>query len=303
MSVEIINCLSYEEQILHKTAHAIARLQTEFGVEPSLATILVGEDPASKIYVANKVKHAEAVGIKSRQHVLPDACTQAELANLIHNLNEDSSINGILLQLPLPQHLCGVYFTSLITPEKDVDGLSTLNAGLLASGNSRAIIPCTPLGILYVLKSIVPLKGLNVVVVGRSNLVGLPAALLCLQANATVTICHSGTANLKEQTQRADVLIVAAGCPDLIDGSYVKPGAVVVDVGINRVENSSLKKGYYLQGDVRIDNTMPSGVKITPVPKGVGRLTVACLMYNTYISVSKQLRLKDSNYEDFWPRI
>ena len=239
-----------------------------------LAVVLVGDDPASAVYVGNKKKACEFCGVKSVSHELPAATTEEELLNLVAELNMDDSINGILVQLPLPSHIDEDKVIRAISPDKDVDGFHPENVGKLSIGQP-GFLSCTPAGIIQLLKrSNVDMDGKNCVIIGRSNIVGKPMALLMLRENATVTVCHSHTKDLKEVCKRADILIVAIGKPKMIDASYVKDGAVVIDVGIHRQENGKLC------GDVDFDSVEPVASKITPVPGGVGPMTIAMLMKN-----------------------
>ncbi len=239
-----------------------------------LAVVLVGDDPASAVYVGNKKKACEFCGVKSVSHELPAATTEEELLNLVAELNMDDSINGILVQLPLPSHIDEDKVIRAISPDKDVDGFHPENVGKLSIGQP-GFLSCTPAGIIQLLKrSNVDMDGKNCVIIGRSNIVGKPMALLMLRENATVTVCHSHTKDLKEICKRADILIVAIGKPKMIDASYVKDGAVVIDVGIHRQENGKLC------GDVDFDTVEPVASMITPVPGGVGPMTIAMLMKN-----------------------
>jgi methylenetetrahydrofolate dehydrogenase (NADP+)/methenyltetrahydrofolate cyclohydrolase len=244
------------------------------GRAPALATILVGDDPASDIYVTNKHKACTDVGIKGQDHRLPADTGAVALAELIMSLNTDDQIDGILLQLPLPEGLDEAAMTELIDPAKDVDGLTTTNAGRVAQGRD-ALVPCTPCGVMRLLACAgAELAGAEAVVVGRSNLVGRPVASLLLGENATVTICHSRTRDLGEVCRRADVLIACAGSPGLITGDMIKPGAIVIDVGTTRGPDG-------LVGDVAFEEALKTASAITPVPGGVGPMTIACLLANT----------------------
>lgn len=244
------------------------------GLSRCLAVVLVGDDPASAVYVGNKKKACEFCHIKSISHELPAETTEEELLELIDRLNHDESVNGILVQLPLPAHIDEDKIIRAISPDKDVDGFHPTNVGRLCIGQP-GLVSCTPAGIIELLKrSGVSIDGKNCVVVGRSNIVGKPMALLMLRENATVTICHSHTKDLKEICKKADILIVAIGKPKMIDASFVRDGAVVIDVGIHRMENGKLC------GDVDFDSVEPVASRITPVPGGVGPMTIAMLMYN-----------------------
>lgn len=251
------------------------------GKEACLAVVLVGNDPASSVYVNNKKKACAYVGIRSLSFELPEETTEEELLELIERLNKDDSVNGILVQLPLPKGINEDRVIEAISPEKDVDGFSPVSVGNLCIGRP-GFVSCTPAGIIQLLKrSGIEIEGKNCVVVGRSNIVGKPMALLMLRENATVTVCHSRTKNLKEITSMADILIVAIGKPKFITAEYVKEGAVVIDVGIHRMEDGKLC------GDVAFDEVAPKTYAITPVPGGVGPMTIAMLMNNCIEAVQK----------------
>lgn len=268
----------------------IAELKAEVaqstGRKPCLALIRVGEDPASVSYVRKKEKTAEEIGIISRVILPPVTITQAELLALVDELNADPTVDGILVQSPLPKQIDELAVFRRVSPEKDVDGFHTINLGKVAQEDESGFVSCTPAGIMELLKrSQVDLKGKHVVVLGRSLIVGKPAALLALQkkagANGTVTICHSGTRDLPALTRQADVLIAAIGRPEFVTADMVKPGVVIIDVGVNRVPDPTKKTGYRLTGDVHFPTVSPLASKITPVPGGVGPMTVAMLMKNT----------------------
>ncbi|HEY3755588.1 MAG TPA: bifunctional 5,10-methylenetetrahydrofolate dehydrogenase/5,10-methenyltetrahydrofolate cyclohydrolase [Opitutaceae bacterium] len=256
------------------------------GRKPCIALVRVGDDPASVSYVRKKEVTAAAIGIESRVILRPVGTTQAELDQLVDDLNADATVDGILVQSPLPAPLNERATFARVLPAKDVDGFHPLNLGKIAQEDTSGFVSCTPAGIMELLRrSGVDLAGRHVVVVGRSTIVGKPAALLAMQkkagANGTVTVCHSGTADLGAITRQADVLIAAIGRPELIKGDMVKPGAVIIDVGVNRVPDASKKSGYRLVGDVEFATVSPKAAKITPVPGGVGPMTVAMLMRNT----------------------
>ena len=256
------------------------------GVKPCLAVVLVGEDPASKVYVGNKKKACEYCGIGSLSYELPADTGEEELLELIHKLNNDDKVNGILVQLPLPPHISEDRVIDAISPDKDVDGFSKQSAGALMTGE-RGFLPCTPAGIIELLKSYnVEISGKNCVVMGRSNIVGKPAALLLLRENGTVTVTHTKTENIKEITRKADILVAAVGKPRLIDESYVKEGAVIIDVGIHRLDPEK-NNGKKLCGDVDFDSVAEKASLITPVPGGVGPMTIAMLMKNTLLAVKR----------------
>ena len=271
-------------------ASIIAELTAEVaalpGRRPCLALVRVGEDPASVSYVRKKEQTAAAIGVDSRIILPAVTITQGELFALIDELNSDPGVDGILVQSPLPKHIDEVAVFRRVAPHKDVDGFNTLNLGKVAQEDDTGFVSCTPAGIMELLaRSGVDLKGKHVVVLGRSLIVGKPVALLALQkragANGTVTICHSGTSNLPVITRQADVLIAAIGRPDFVTAAMVKPGVVVIDVGINRVADATKKSGYRLTGDVHFASVAPLAAQITPVPGGVGPMTVAMLMKNT----------------------
>ena len=267
-----------------EVAKEVAKLK-EQGITPGLAVIIVGEDPASKVYVANKEKACEAIGMASFKYALPEDTTEEELLKLIKELNEDSKVNGILCQLPLPCHLDEELIINSILPEKDVDAFHPHNVGKIMIGNYD-FLPCTPAGIMEMLKyENIELEGKECVVIGRSNIVGKPMSMLLLHKNGTVTICHSRTKNLKEVCKRADILVAAVGRANFVTADMVKEGAVVIDVGINRLDNGKLC------GDVNFTEVEPIASYITPVPGGVGPMTIATLMKNTLTAAKKQNKI------------
>ena len=274
------------ETIRKEIAQRVAtRVQSGLAI-PALATILIGDDPASQVYVRSKHRASKEVGIESTGHTIPNDVDQEIVQELINSLNEDPKIHGILLQLPIPAHLDEKYLIGLISPNKDVDGIHPINAGLLAQKNRQPLLaPATPSGIMRLLASEkIDLVGLHAVVLGRSNIVGIPVAAMLLKADATVTICHSRTRNLEEICQQADVLIASVGIPELVKKNWVKEGVVVIDVGINRVEDASKKRGYRLLGDVAYDEMLGKVRAISPVPGGVGPMTIAMLLENTLLA-------------------
>jgi len=250
---------------------------------PGLATVLVGEDPASQVYVRSKRRACEEAGIQSFGQELPTDVSQETLEEVIRELNANPAVHGILVQLPLPRGLDEEHALNTVSLEKDVDGFHPVNIGRLAQkGREPFFIPCTPAGVIYLLKDTLPaLEGMNAVVLGRSNIVGMPVALLLVRENATVTICHSRTRNLEDIVRSADILVAAIGKPEFVRGSWIKPGAVVIDVGVNRVEDPTKEKGYRLTGDVAFDEALEAAGAITPVPGGVGPMTIAMLLKNT----------------------
>lgn len=279
---QLLNGKILSEQLTLKQQKKVAELK-EKGIVPGLAVILVGEDPASQIYVRNKGIACEAVGVYSRTIRLDADCAQEKLIETIEALNEDERIHGILVQLPLPKHLDEQKALAAISPQKDVDGFHLINAGKLFTGQS-GIVPCTPKGVLYMLKdAAIELAGKEAVVIGRSNIVGKPAAMLLLNENCTVTVCHSKTKNLKEHTKRADILIAAIGKAHFVTADMVKPGSVVIDVGINRVDGKVV-------GDVDFAEVEKVASYITPVPGGVGKMTISMLIENTLEAACAQAR-------------
>ena len=279
---ELISGKIISVQINEELCLEVKQLKTK-GIEPCLAVVLVGEDPASEVYVRNKKRTSEEIGMRSIGHNLPDTTTQRELETLIQSLNADPAVHGILCQFPLPEGLDKTKVIQTIAPEKDVDGLHPLNAGLIAMGIPK-FISCTPYGVLQMLKrSGISTSGKNAVVLGRSNLVGRPIATLLSSKgwDATVTVCHSRTSYLAEVTSQADILIAAIGIPEFVKGNMVKDGAVVIDVGINPIDDPNKAKGTRLVGDVAFEEVAAKASFITPVPDGVGPMTIAMLMVNT----------------------
>jgi len=283
MSANIIDGKQIGQEIRDEVKAAVeTRLEKGLSA-PGLATVLVGENPASQVYVRNKQKACAEVGINSFGYKLPEDATQEEVETLVQKLNADPAVNGILVQLPLPHHLDEEKVLSAIDLNKDVDGFHPVNIGRLAQkGREPVFIPCTPAGCMVLLeKAGAQLSGANAVVLGRSNIVGMPVALLLVKANATVTICHSRTRDLPSVVRQADVLVAAIGQPEFVKQEWVKPGAIVIDVGINQKEDASAKKGYRLVGDVAFDEVAEVAGAITPVPGGVGPMTIAMLLKNT----------------------
>lgn len=269
------------ESLTTRITDETATLKREHGITPGLTVVIVGEDPASQVYVRNKGRKAEACGFRSNTHKLPADVSQNELLALIDSLNADESVHGILVQLPLPDHLDEERITQAISPAKDVDGFHFINIGKLTAGHTAdAFVPCTPAGCMLMIEDVLgkDLSGKSAVVIGRSNIVGKPMGALLLAANATVTICHSRTADLPGVVRRADIVIAAVGRANMVLGDWIKPGAVVIDVGINRVEANGESR---LTGDVDYDSAALHASAITPVPGGVGPMTIAMLMSNT----------------------
>jgi len=274
-------------EITSRTADLLERT----GSKPGLAVVIVGEDPASEVYVRNKKRTAKACGFHSVQHSLPEQSTQAEVLELIGQLNADDNIHGILVQLPLPSHLDEQAITQAILPEKDVDGFHFQNIGMLTAGHlAGAFVPCTPAGCMLMIEDKLgkDLSGLNAVIIGRSNIVGKPMASLLLKSNATVTICHSRTRDLPKVARGADILVAAVGRAKMVKGDWIKPGAVGIDVGINRIEveiDGEVKNK--LVGDVDYDEACEVASAVTPVPGGVGPMTIVMLMSNTLLSAER----------------
>ncbi len=283
MTATIIDGKSLSQSIREDIKKQIADRVSRGLNPPGLATILVGDDPASQTYVRNKHRACEDVGIRNISYKLPTETTQEELDTLIKNLNNDPEVTGILLQLPLPKHLDEESLLAAIKLTKDVDGFNPINIGRIAlRGLAPVFVPCTPAGIMEMLKEYqAPIQGANAVVVGRSNIVGMPVSLLLTKENATVTICHSKTRDLATITRQSDILIAAIGKPEFITADMVKPGAYVIDVGINSIDDPSRKSGYRLVGDVAYDEVAEVAGAITPVPGGVGPMTIAMLLKNT----------------------
>jgi methylenetetrahydrofolate dehydrogenase (NADP+) / methenyltetrahydrofolate cyclohydrolase len=282
MSAVIIDGFEIARQVREDVAKKTAELKAK-GITPCLAVVLVGEDPASVSYVTGKEKALLEVGMSDRSIRLNEKTTEKELLDVIHSLNSDASVHGILVQLPLPKHIDEAKVLLAIKPEKDVDGFHPISVGNMLIGR-KSFLPCTPHGVLVLLKTMgIQTSGAHAVVVGRSNIVGKPVAVLLArkECNATVTICHTGTKDLASMTKQADILIAAAGKPNTITADMVKEGAVVIDVGVNRIPDSSKKSGFRLVGDVDFDAVKEKASFITPVPRGVGPMTIAMLMQNT----------------------
>ena len=282
----IIDGKAFASGLVERVAAASARLEATHGLKPGLAVVIVGEDPASQIYVRNKGETTARAGMRSDTHRLPDTISQAELLALVGTLNADAGIHGILVQLPLPAQIDSSAVLGAIDPDKDVDGFHVVNAGRLAVG-LPGLVPCTPLGSTMLLKhQLGDLSGLNAVIVGRSNIVGKPMAQLLLAENCTVTIAHSRSRDLPALCRAADILVAAVGRPEMIRGDWIKPGATVIDVGINRVPSADPVKAAEgrtrVVGDVAFAEAVTVAGAITPVPGGVGPMTIACLLANTY---------------------
>jgi 5,10-methylene-tetrahydrofolate dehydrogenase/Methenyl tetrahydrofolate cyclohydrolase len=284
MTAALIDGKAHAAKLKARLIAETARLKAEHGLVPGLATVLVGNDPASEVYVRNKNKTAEALGFKSVHHHLAETASEAEVLALVKDLNADPSVHGILVQMPLPKQIREQAVLDVLDPAKDVDALTPTNAGLLLSGRAK-LVSCTPAGMMILLKETIgAVAGLEALVIGRSLLFGKPAAQLLLAANATVTMAHSRTRDLPEVCRRADILVAAIGKPEFVRGDWVKPGATVIDVGINRVPAGEGKTK--LVGDVAFDEAVTRAGHITPVPGGVGAMTIICLMRNTLIAAA-----------------
>jgi methylenetetrahydrofolate dehydrogenase (NADP+) / methenyltetrahydrofolate cyclohydrolase len=283
MTAQILDGNALAIQIREEVARKVQARMAEGKIVPGLATVLVGENPASQAYVKSKHKACGEAGVRSFSHTLPATASQQEVEAVVEKLNADPNVHGILVQLPLPDGLDEQKVLRAVSIEKDVDGFHPINIGRLAQkGRDPLFIPCTPAGVMVMLEKTLPtLEGVNAVVLGRSNIVGMPVALLLVRANATVTICHSRTKNLPDVVRQADVLVAAVGRAEMVRADWVKPGAVVIDVGINRKDDSSRSRGYRLVGDVAYDEVKEVAGHITPVPGGVGPMTIAMLLQNT----------------------
>ena len=293
MTAKIIDGKQVAAEMRAELKEKVAELKTK-GVTPGLAVILVGEDPASQSYVKAKEKACEEIGIYSDDNRLSANTSEEDLLALVEKFNNDPKINGILVQLPLPKHIDEDKVLLAIDPAKDVDGFHPVNVGKMVVGQD-AFLPCTPHGVIQLLiRNNVPLEGAEVVVVGRSNIVGKPVANMLIQkaptGNATVTVCHTRTKNMAEHVKRADIIIAAAGWPNTVTADMVKDGAVVIDVGVNRVEDPTKKRGYRLAGDVDFEAVKEKASLITPVPGGVGPMTITMLLYNTVLSAERSIQ-------------
>lgn len=280
----IIDGKAVAREIRKQIKEEVEGLKRRWGMIPGLGVVLVGDDPSSHLYVRNKEKACKEVGIQSQEHLLSAAISEKELLSLVHSLNRDKEIHGILVQLPLPAHIRAERILEAVSPQKDIDGFHPVNQGRLLLG-AEGFKPCTPMGIIKLLDSVgCDPKGKNAVVVGRSNIVGKPVALMLLARHATVTLCHSRTAHLRDEVSRADILIVAIGKAGLVRGDWVKPGAVVIDVGVNRLPNGKLV------GDVEFESAKDRAAWISPVPGGVGPMTICMLLFNTLRAAKDSLR-------------
>jgi methylenetetrahydrofolate dehydrogenase (NADP+) / methenyltetrahydrofolate cyclohydrolase len=286
-AARMIDGKALAEELRRDVASQVARLKRERGITPGLAVVLLGDDPASRVYVRNKVHQTIQAGMKSFEHRLPASTPEHVLLGLVGELNRAADVHGILIQLPLPKHVAARKVIETIDPAKDVDGFHPVNIGRLAIGE-RALVPCTPAGILMLLKSVqAKLKGLEAVVIGRSNIVGKPMAQILLQEDCTVTMAHSRTRDLPAVVRRADLVVAAVGRPEMVRGDWIKPGAIVIDVGVNRVPRPDGRNR--LVGDVAYAEASERARAITPVPGGVGPMTIACLLRNTVQAAMAQI--------------
>lgn len=292
MTAHLIDGKAFAARVRQDVAADVQSLQENHQITPGLAVVIVGHDPASQVYVRNKVKQTAEVGMKSFHHELPDDTTQETLVTLVEQLNQDPAVNGILVQLPLPKHIDEAAVIEAIDPTKDVDGFHVVNSGLLATGG-QGMVPCTPLGCLLMLQDhLGDLSGKKAIVVGRSNIVGKPMAQLLLDASCTVTIAHSRTKDLPSEIKAADIVVAAVGRAEMIKGDWIKAGATVIDVGINRIPAPEKGEGKFrLVGDVDFKGAAQHAGAITPVPGGVGPMTIACLLKNTVTATKRQHRI------------
>ena len=292
MTAKLIDGKTFAKGLRDEVAQAVAKLKDELQLVPGLAVVLVGEDPASQVYVRNKHKQTLEAGMNSWEHRLPASTSEEDLLALIEQLNQDEAVHGILVQLPLPKYMDAGKVINALDPNKDVDGFHVINAGRLATGQ-KSLVPCTPVGCVLLAKhTLGMLEGLNAVVIGRSNIVGKPVAHLLLGENCTVTIAHSKTRDLPEVSRRADLVIAAVGRPEMVKGDWIKPGACVIDVGINRIERGGKA---VLVGDCDFQSCARVAGAITPVPGGVGPMTIACLLRNTLEAALMQKGLKGAS--------
>ncbi len=301
MSAKVIDGKEVAAEVVETVKAATAKLTAGTGVVPGIAVVIVGEDPASQVYVRSKGKRATECGFHSVTHTMPEETSEADLLAMVQSLNDDEAIDGILVQLPLPKHIDEGKVIQMIAPEKDVDGFHFINVGKLGTGETdTAFVPCTPAGSMVLLKKALgtaDLSGLNAVVVGRSNIVGKPMMNLLLSANATVTVAHSRTKDLPALCKTADILVAAVGRPEMIKSDWVKPGASVIDVGINRIDAPEKGEGKSrLVGDVAYDESAAVAGSITPVPGGVGPMTIAMLMANTLESACRRAGVEAPTY-------
>lgn len=290
---KIIDGKAFAQTVRARVAEQVRVLKDSHGITPGLAVVLVGEDPASQVYVRNKAKQTEECGMKSLQYRREPDISEQEILTLVESLNANPEVHGILVQLPIPDHISEEKVIAAIAPEKDVDGFHVINTGLLATGSKDAMVPCTPLGCLMMLKDFFgdDLSGKRAVVVGRSNIVGKPMGALLLNESCTVTTVHSRTVDLEDECRRADILVAAVGRAQMVKGDWIKPGAAVIDVGINRIEKEDGKTR--LVGDVDFESAVEVAGAITPVPGGVGPMTIACLLANTVTAACRQNKIDE----------
>ena len=291
MAGNVIDGKEFSARVRNKVAEGVAKLEKENGIKPGLAVVLVGEDPASQVYVRSKGKQTVEVGMNSYEHKLDASTSESDLLSLISKLNQDPNVHGILVQLPLPIHLNEDLVINSIAPQKDVDGFHISNVGMLGTGQ-KSMVPCTPLGCLMMLRDYHgSISGFDAVVVGRSNIVGKPMAQLLLRDSCTVTIAHSRTKDLQSAVKRADIVIAAVGRAEMITGHWIKKGATVIDVGINRIQNPA--GGTRLVGDCEYESCASIAGAITPVPGGVGPMTIACLLANTLTAACRAANVEE----------
>jgi methylenetetrahydrofolate dehydrogenase (NADP+)/methenyltetrahydrofolate cyclohydrolase len=292
MSIKIIDGKKIASDVRAEVAAEAQRLQQKHGIKPGLGVILVGEDPASKVYVKNKSQQTVEAGMNCWEHKLPADTSEADVLAHVQKFNDDPLCSGILVQLPLPAHINSERILNAINPDKDIDGFHPVNVGRLWTGE-RSLVPCTPTGCIILAKSVLPsLSGLRAVVIGRSNIVGKPVASLLLRENCTVTIAHSKTKDIADVVRQADLVVAAVGQPEMVKGSWIKPGATIIDVGINRVEKSDGKAK--MVGDCAYDECAAVAGAITPVPGGVGPMTIACLLRNTALAAAMQANVESA---------
>jgi len=292
MTAKIIDGKAAAAELRKRVAKQVSQLKANYNVQPGLAAVLVGDDPASKVYVRNKEKQTEEVGMASVGRKLPAETSEGELISIIEELNHDPTVHGILVQLPLPKQIKPEAVISAISAKKDVDGFHPMNVAALSNGED-GVVPCTPMGCTMLLKDqIGDLTGMEALVIGRSNIVGKPMAQLLLAENCTVTIAHSRTRDLAQKCRHADIVVAAVGIPKLVKGDWIKPGATLIDVGINRVSKNDGTGTYRLVGDIDYEEAVQAAGAITPVPGGVGPMTIACLLQNTLTACNRQIALR-----------
>ena len=293
MTAKTIDGKAAAAELRKRVAKQVSKLKANYNVQPRLAAILVGDDPASQVYIKNKERQTEEVGMTSVGRKLPAETSEGALLSIIEELNHDPTVHGILVQLPLPKQIKSEAVISAISAEKDVDGFHPMNVAALSNGED-GLVPCTPMGCTMLLKDqIGDLTGMEALVIGRSNIVGKPMAHLLLAENCTVTIAHSRTRDLAQKCRHADIVVAAVGIPKLVKGDWIKPGATLIDVGINRVSKTDGTTTFRLVGDIDYEEAVQAAGAITPVPGGVGPMTIACLLQNTVVACKRQIVLKD----------